>query len=248
MSTIIFPVDRTVAAVWVATAIVVGLGALHTFLVISGYAEVGGPLEIIDLDAEKNLPAWYASALYLCSGLLLVLTGRLEQAQVRFFWLCLAALMVFMSLDETAGLHEQSRHVADYLGVPDTLFVHSYYQWFAFALPAVVVVVVFSIPMLRTVDRRMAVLCCLSGGLVVLGALGVEILGGLVEEVERRAETPWYRLTVIVEEGLEFSGISLFLTAILGHLARRHSHLDLRLEKASATLQQEPVRVRPTEP
>jgi hypothetical protein len=48
------------------------------------------------------------------------------------------------------------------------------------------------------------------------GAVGVEIIGAPMD-----ADTMTYNLTTVVEEGMEMADVLLFLTALLGYMARQ---------------------------
>lgn len=229
-------VSRFAPLAWACTALVVGLGALHlVFVVALGFEPDDGLLRVMDLDGETTLPAWYASLLYSAAACLLLLAGALERERpaLRAFWGLLAALMAYMSLDESTQLHEQSREVALDLGVSADVFLHANYTWLFFGVPAAALVALVFAPMLRMVGRRTAALFCLAGTLVVVGAMGMEVVGALLVHVAE-ADNAWYRLAVVVEEGLELAGVTLFLTTVYGHIARRHGAVEIRLAPAGA--------------
>jgi hypothetical protein len=65
---------------------------------------------MFDLDGEANVPAWYSSTKLLAVGLCLYVYGRLILHKDRLAgWLILAAAVLFayLSLDESAELHEK---------------------------------------------------------------------------------------------------------------------------------------------
>jgi hypothetical protein len=68
------------------------------------------PTQLVDLDREANLPTWHAAAqLYLSGALLAVWAAdRRVRAEGKVGWalLLLPAVFLFLSLDETASIHE----------------------------------------------------------------------------------------------------------------------------------------------
>lgn len=90
---------------------------LTTIGTVSGFLtrESGGPFlqttirRLFDLNGEGNVPAWIsASLLLLCSLLLVLSAGHARQTGARYHrhWAVLALLFLFLSVDESARLHE----------------------------------------------------------------------------------------------------------------------------------------------
>lgn len=74
-----------------------------------GHDFVYGLSPLVDLDNEANLPTWFSSAQLLAAGLISFLIhvdrrGAGEKFAVH--WVGLGFVMLYLSLDETAGLHE----------------------------------------------------------------------------------------------------------------------------------------------
>src|SRR3546814_8726581 len=77
----------------------------------------------------------------------------------------------------------------------------------------------------------------LIGSAIVLlsGAVGVEMLGGMEAEVGG-IETLRYRLLSSLEESLEFAGLLIFLLFLLRRLRAAHNRLTIRLDRKSTRL------------
>ena len=58
------------------------------------------------------------------------------------------------------------------------------------------------------------------------GALGVELIGGFV--ADRFGRGALYKALVVVEESAEMVGITIFVHALLAHLAREGRELRIR--------------------
>lgn len=193
------------------------------------WALTGRILYVFSLDVEGNIPVWWSSVQLMLAGLVLALvaarTYRLEAGSVALA--LFAGLLMLMSLDETAALHERIGDLSDRVfgDRQDTPFHHSG-LWFAVVgLPFMAVAGVLllrlgrlfgSVPMAR--PHMLAGLAVL-----LLGALGAEMLANFVVTAEEmNGEVPGAYLGVVaLEEGLEMAGGSILLWASL-HFAARH--------------------------
>jgi hypothetical protein len=169
------------------------------------------------LDGEGNLPAWYSACLLLlCSILLTAIASAERQRQSRYAvgWLVLALIFLFLSLDETAQLHELS--IAP---LQDT-FSASGFLLYAWIVPAGICVALFVLGYWRflvNLPPRTRRLFLLAGALFVGGALAVESVSG--QEVSLHGEqTLTYHLIVTLEESFEMGGIVLFIYALLDYI------------------------------
>lgn len=189
----------------------------------------GRILYVFSLDAEGNIPVWWSSAQLMLAGLVLALvaarTHRLEQGSVSLA--LFAGLLMLMSLDETAAVHERvgdltDRIFGDRLG---TRFHHSG-LWFAVVgLPFMAVAGVLLLRLGRLLGQvpRARVHMLAGLGVLLAGALGAEMLANFVVTAEAMEGTipGAYLGMVAVEEGLEMAGGSILLWASL-HFAARH--------------------------
>lgn len=184
---------------------------------ILGRADLEEYLIAVDVDAESNVPTWYASLTLLASSLLLaVIAAHTRRRGGRYsgHWLGLSVLLAVLSMDEIAQLHE-------HLGrLHEAWHTHGlfYFAWvIPGALAALAVGVIFARFLFHlpagTRNRFIAsalVFCC--------GALGVEALSGW------RAETMGmnnmtHSLIATVEEDMEMIGVAMLILALLRHMA-----------------------------
>jgi hypothetical protein len=92
-------------------------------------------------------------------------------------------------------------------------------NWWVWTLPAIVAVVAFAVVSLRLLaaqSQHTRRLMILAFGVFVLGAFGVEAIGGILFGVDRPLEA---ELTSTVEEFFEMSGVVVFIYAMLDLLA-----------------------------
>lgn len=178
-----------------------------------------GFVHLFDLDAEENIPTWYSSFGMGVSFLLLAaiawIRHRSNRREQLGHWIFLSATFACLSAEEIIGLHEA-------LG----LRLHALWHltgFFAFAwvIPAGAMVFLFALAYARFLaalppaSRRQFLV---AGGIYVLGALGMEMVGGEVATLYTR-DSLAYLLACHLEEFLELGGIALFNAALIEYLA-----------------------------
>lgn len=194
---------RLLAIVVVAT---VGAGIVAEL----GYYEAGWPggfVEFFSLSDEANLPTWVSSILLFSCSLSLASIGdgqtsSLGSNQFRV----LATIFAFMSLDEAVEIHEHLGGLVDGRGI-------FYFSWIIPASIVVALVFAYTVPLLRSLPPPARRGFLVSGGVYVLGALGMELPLGWYAERYGDA-TLGYAAIDAVEEALELIGISWFLVTL----------------------------------
>lgn len=207
--TVIYPASLIAFAAGTAHAVAVG-----TY----GIDPNRGGMRIINLDAESTAISWYASAVLGFAAVLLWTAGRLSShlpVRARYGWYVLALAFVLLSLDEVAQVHETMNAVGRHLGVSTDLVL---FRWVLVAIPAIFVLGAVLIPFLWHLERRTLVSFILSGVVFVSGAVGMEIVGGSILQDEGAGRS--YMTAVVVEEGMEILGATMFVGSILAHLRR----------------------------
>jgi hypothetical protein len=209
---------RRVLFVTMALVAFAGLASevLKSALKLSGKR---GLVPMFSLSYEQNVPTWYSSALLLvCASLLAVIAVGARQKKagyVRHWWL-LAAAFLYISLDETACIHEEASRWFNLGGV----------LYFGWVIPAGILVLVLGVSYLRFLGhlpRRTRVQFIVAGLIYVSGALLLELPLGYWTEREG-SDNFVYAAIDWVEESLEMLGVSLFLLSLLSHLgAERYS-------------------------
>ena len=172
--------------------------------------------QFFDLDEEANLPAWYSSMQLAFAGALVAVHARLryhrDVARSYLLWL-LSALLVFMSLDENAQIHEWVgiRISRLFAGQEWGTFFVKTHSWSLFMAAPLVL-------FLFWLFLRMAKRLSLPPGTVGLFVIGFALLVGSAEGTEMVGEFlvgkgKWYRAEVCVEELGEMLGGTFILWA-----------------------------------
>lgn len=176
--------------------------------------------QLLNLDEEVSLPTWWQQSALLAAAvisLLLAQEARRAAREQHRHWSVLAAVLLFVSIDEGTQIHERfTAPVRDGLGVEGGLL---YYAWI---VPVVVLLLLFVVSYYRFWTRlpaRPRLLLALAGITYVAGGIGVESLGGAYD-ADRGQDYGFVVLTAI-EEALEMIGQSLLIWALLLLLADR---------------------------
>ncbi len=148
-------------------------------------------------------------------------------------WRTLAAVFVFLSIDELAQIHENFNRVKpDFAG--ELTFVN-HYSWVVVYLPFAACVGLAFIPFLLALPRKIAVVTFLSGVLYVLGAAGLEMVGAWQQTVAGFARDDLHTaLRSVGEETMEVCAIILFVWNAMALVAEKQADLVIRIVKRDA--------------
>jgi hypothetical protein len=217
-------VGRLLAA-WVAILLIVGFFANVVIynLAPSPDAPAAAFMKRFDLGNEPSLPNWYSSLALLAAAILLATVARLEQvarSAQSLGWVILSAAFVMLAADEAIQIHEMAdRPIHEYLGTTGLLY-------FAWVIPYsifVLIAAMYFIPFIKHLDARIRRMFLLAGAMFVCGAIGVELIEGvIVDALGQQEGFASLQLTVAqtIEEGLEMYGVVLFIYALLVKLSR----------------------------
>lgn len=178
---------------------------------------------------EENIQTWYAALLLLaCSIALFFISRRARADGARFArrWFVLSLIFLYIATDEAAVIHELFNEVwLDGYKVSGLFF-------FMWIYPAAALLAVFAVAYWRFflalpggIRGRVAA----AGLLYVGGALGTEVPLGFWAASHGDANLI-YGAVQTVQETLELAGTSLFLAALLRHLARGGAGVAISLE------------------
>lgn len=178
-----------------------------------------GAVRLFDLDGEQNLPTLYSVVLLALgawlAGVVARVHGRTGRPDRRY-WDGLALIFAALAFDEYVQVHEKAIDpVRSLLGIEGGLL------YFAWVVPAIVLLAAFGLVYLRFLLQLPAVTrnrLVVAGVIYVGGALGMELFGGALIAAHG-VETGTYLVIMHLEELMEMVGASLFVAALLHHLA-----------------------------
>lgn len=174
---------------------------------------------LLDVDVERSFYTWFSTLLLAFGGLLaLVLSAHRDPTgpDFRLHWRVLGLGFLFLSMDEMLSFHEKLAEVLS--GQLSTSGVFTF-VWVLPALAILPVLGVVFVPFLLGLPRRVGVTIVIAAALFLGGAVGMEMIAGLViseqDSMEAGIVTPAYRALVNIEEGLEGLGAIVFIHALL---------------------------------
>ena len=207
------------------------------------------PLRIFDVGGERSIPAWFESLQFLlCSILLAVIAVAKKRRGDRYslHWSVLSIILLLLSLDEVASIHEAIGQQSERLLNSITGFTPSGAIKFFWVVPGAIFVVVVLLAYLRFLadlprsTRRWFVF---AGVLFVLGALGLEMLSAQVSSSSEgignffgMSALPQIMigLQTCVEEMFEMLGLTAFVYALLAYISMyvEDIHALFRIDKS----------------
>ena len=177
-------------------------------------------IRLFDVNREANIPTWFSSLLLILNAFILAIIAvrtKAQQGPYHTQWFVLAAIFLYLSIDESALLHEMTeKPVRTALGV-------SGYLYFAWIIPALCFLVVLGIYLRRflfDLPNKTRWLFLLAGAVYVGGAVGMESIGSNIFASNPWNKTMAYRLWATLEESFEMVGLIIFFYALLNYVAQ----------------------------
>jgi len=190
-------------------------------------------LKRFDLGHEPSIPAFYSAIVMLAAAAVLWFLGVYDPhggRHRRVAWRALSIVMVALAIDEVAMFHEMGTAAMERLGINSPFH-------FSWVVPGGIftclIVICFS-RLLFSLGRRTRALIVGSGVLFISGAIGMEIIAGLIfeaaESEHEALSSTAHVLLQAVEEGLEMLGMALFLCTLLDYV--NQTGLSVWLQRA----------------
>ena len=174
-------------------------------------------VDLLYVDAEKNIPTAYSFLiLVICSILLAIIAFVHNRNRDRYakHWQGLSILFLALAMDEFCSFHELASHVTRNSLKTNGIF------YFAWVIPGMAFLSVFVLAYLKftlSLPRKTRLGFIVSGAVFVLGAIGMELIGGYFFQFYGR-DNLIYIVIATVEEMLEMSGIIIFIYNLLEYM------------------------------
>jgi len=220
-------------ALWVVLACIAALLLLHAAAVAAGLRVHDNPYayRVIHLDSEVSVGTWFAQVLWLAAAVLLgAIAAYGRRARDRWWrhWAGLAALAVYLSIDEGAAVHEQATPVVRRLtGLSGGVFGPA---WVLAAAAVGLVLLVVYFRFLVALPARTRNLVLLGAAVAVGGAVGAEIVN-VIYAGSRGTHSVGYHALAGLEEALEKLGLGVVIFALLDHVRRHVAPFALVVER-----------------
>jgi hypothetical protein len=168
--------------------------------------------DVVNLNAENNPSTWFSSALHLINAFLLGVIALVAERN-RWRWALLAVLVLGVSMDETAQLHER---LSEFLHVALSTSGPLRFAWVIPAAGLVIVVAALSTRMLMRVPGGGLVLAGVA--VFLIGAMGLEMIEADRSDAIGHVDTVMLVLCG-VEELLEMIGAILAMAGLMRTVA-----------------------------
>ncbi|MZR29510.1 hypothetical protein [Sneathiella litorea] len=219
----------------------------HFILILSTYTfgyNTEPVFDAINLDSEQNISTFFSSVILLLSTILLYIisySSYQEKSKSSKYWLVLAFIFSFLTVDESTKIHEQVVKIYWYFfgqGLDNRL---DNYVWIAVYGVIFLAISFLYWRFVTSLPRKICILIFLSAGLYVFGAAGMEFFGALY------VDQSWFRGDIAsfntdyavydakyftisgIEESLEMLGIATFIYALLSYIDIRWQGLYISL-------------------
>lgn len=178
------------------------------------------PASVLSFDDEGSVPTWVASTL------MVVLAAMTAAAAVgaptrraQLVWWVATAVLVLMSLDEAASLHERSYRVVRLVGLSTDWMWEFGFAWVPLAIPIVLAAAAFAWIMRHDIPAETWTGLMIAALLFVAGAMLIEVVGGRFAQAGN-TQTTTYAVMTGLEETLETLGLWQAGRAMNRHLAQ----------------------------
>jgi hypothetical protein len=186
--------------------------------------------KFFNLDEEATFPAFFSSVLLLLSSILLFVISTQKQGEkYHRRWQVLGLVFLFLCLDEIISIHEEvgvevQLRLLNQRGFGD-LHGFFYYSWVIPYAVFFLAVALYFFKFVLSLPPKIRNLFILAGCIYVLGALGCELIGGFyIKNYPRNYSM--IGLYVVIEEIFEMVGITIFVYALLLHVASLKIKVD----------------------
>lgn len=141
-------------------------------------------VRLFDMDLETNLPSFYNCFLFFVCAALFFFHARIAPLEHRRGWMLMAFVFVFLGIDEGTQIHEKFISFTQRLLLPGqgkgTDIGLLYHAWVIPYALASIVLGLFLFRWLKSLDRRLLKGFVFSGMVYLIGAVGMEMVGGMI--------------------------------------------------------------------
>jgi len=200
---------------------------VYVFTKLTGHGDLLGFLRLLDVRGEQSVPTYVSSINLLLASILIFIIYSYEKSNKQNdagYWLFLSILFLYLSIDESASIHENFKNVHRYLVREELISpILDTHQWLPFGVFFVFVVSIVLLPFVRRLPADTRRYFLIAGCVFITGAVGFEYLGGVMINtgiVESKQD--WaYLIRRLFEEGFEMYGVAIFNCALYREILRR---------------------------
>ncbi len=199
------------------------------FKFVAGHPHVYGFVPQFEFDSENNIPTYFSSIILLISAFLLKIIAVFKKSKKDIFykrWSLLSIIFLFLSVDESASLHElfifPLRKIFKLSGA-------FYYSWVIVGIAVVLILSVYYYKFLLDLPSRVRFQFLLAAFFFVGGAIGIEMIGGYYSDVYTD-DNLTYAIITTIEESFEMIGVIIFINSLLQYIEKIISNFNFELK------------------
>jgi hypothetical protein len=217
------PAKITRRLVWTIFFLLLGhIAAFIADYTLHGNSRIAKDITLLfDFNLEGNLPTWFSVLILAFASVLLFVIyayKKINNIKPAIYWLVLALIFVFLSIDESTQIHEELANVVrPKLGNHDAGGL-LYWAWVVPYSIFVIAVVAYFLRFVLNLPPLTRNLFFISGFMYITGALGLEFLEGYFFKLYG-LDHIYNRILYCVEELLEMGGVTVFIYALLNYMA-----------------------------
>ena len=193
-----------------------------------GYDNIFGLIPQFNLNSEQNIPALFSTLILLLSSILLaIITYAVKKTGASYFynWLGLSLIFLFLSMDESLSFHESMTvPLRKGLNTSGILF----YAWVIPYGIALLILIFLYLKFFISLPAKTRKLFIIAAVVYLLGVIGIELMGGRIDEQIGRHNAT-YVVYSTIEEVLEMGGIVVFIYALMNYISTEFDDLRLRI-------------------
>ncbi len=183
---------------------------------------------LFNFDSETNMPSFFSVVGLIFSAVLFFLISfeKKSRNEKYLYWHGLAFIFLFLALDEMIGIHEE------FTVTMRELFGTSGFLYYAWILPYGAFLVLFFAVYARflfQLPKYTRLLMISSGVLYVSGAVGFEMLGGMLASINS-TDKILYKYIYTGEEFLEMLGVALLIYTLLHYIAHQFKSISIHFK------------------
>jgi hypothetical protein len=204
-------------------------GALSYWIpYVSSHKHIFGLIRYFDVGRESNFPTYISSVNLLIAAVLcclIYLFSRFQHAFASRYWILLAAIFVFLSIDEATMIHERFEGLRGFF--PEWQVVPSRHSWLFAGVAVALILGGSMLPFLFALPRKLAISFVVGGALFAFGVIGMEFVGSLMLNHGFSPDGPAYQIRRLLEEACEMFGIVIFNIAAASELTEKLTKFNL---------------------
>jgi hypothetical protein len=193
-----------------------------------GYDNIFGLIPMFNLNSEENIPAFFSTLLLLFSSILLaIIAYAVKKSGTAYFyhWLGLSLIFLFLSMDESLSFHESMTvPLRKGLNTSGLLF----YAWVIPYAIALFILILIYLKFFISLPAKTRNYLIIAAVLYIVGVIGIELLGGRIDEQIGR-HNPTYVVYSTIEEVLEMGGLVVFIYALMSYISTEFEDLRFRI-------------------